>query len=181
MSKFAQFGNDLYTGKRSIDFIGRRRTWYLISAIGMVLALAGLGLRGLNLGIEFTGGSEFRVSQVAIASDYEQQAQEAVHSVRPGQGVGVTKLGSDTVLVQTDKLRVESYIPLRFFNRIQPGHDVLIQPEASLAAAFKARVTTVDRLIDSASGTFGVVVNLDNRSSTIPVGSRCKMAFAGVN
>lgn len=104
MSKFAQFGNDLYTGKRSIDFIGRRRTWYLISAIGMVLALAGLGLRGLNLGIEFTGGSEFRVSQVAIASDYEQQAQEAVHSVRPGQGVGVTKLGSDTVRVQTDKL-----------------------------------------------------------------------------
>ena len=91
------------------------------------------------------------------------------------------RLYADVEIPLTDKLRVESYIPLRFFNRIQPGNDVLIRPEASLSAAFKARVTTVDRVIDSASGTFGVVVNLDNRSSTIPVGSRCKMAFAGVN
>ena len=31
MSRFAAFGNDLYTGKRSIDFVGRQRLWYAIS------------------------------------------------------------------------------------------------------------------------------------------------------
>ena len=28
MPNFAQFGNDLYTGKRSVDFVGRQKTWY---------------------------------------------------------------------------------------------------------------------------------------------------------
>ena len=34
MSRFAAFGNDLYSGKRSIDFVGRQRLWYAISGAG---------------------------------------------------------------------------------------------------------------------------------------------------
>ena len=30
---FAQWGNDLYTGRRSYDIVGRRRVWYTISAV----------------------------------------------------------------------------------------------------------------------------------------------------
>ena len=63
-----QLGNDLYTGKRSIDFIKRRRLWYLVSALAVVLSL-GLPLlvlpafdRGFHFGIEFTGGSQFTVN-----------------------------------------------------------------------------------------------------------------------
>ncbi len=104
MTSFAAFGNDLYTGRRSIDFIGRRRTWYLASAIVLAIALGGLGLRHLNLGIEFTGGSEFRVSTSQIADTYESTAAGAVTSVKPGQEVGVTKLGTDTVRIQTERL-----------------------------------------------------------------------------
>jgi len=84
-------------------------------------------------------------------------------------------------LVQTDKLRVEAFVPLRYFNRIKAGNGVTIRPEAPLTGGVSARVSTVDRVIDSASGTFGVVVELDNRNGTVPVGSRCKMAIAGVN
>ena len=36
MTSFAQFGNDLFTGKRSIDFVGLRRRWYALSAIGLL-------------------------------------------------------------------------------------------------------------------------------------------------
>lgn len=105
MSKFSDLGNDLYTGKRSIEFVGKRRTWYALSAILLAIALAGLGLRGLNLGIEFTGGSEFRVSQIAsVPSDFESQATDAVTASQPGQQPTVTRLGSDTVRVQTERL-----------------------------------------------------------------------------
>ena len=78
---FAQFGNDLYTGRRSFDFVGRRRLWYAIAGVVALLCVATLGIQGLNPGIEFRGGSEFRVPQVADTS--EITGQDAVTSVVP--------------------------------------------------------------------------------------------------
>ena len=107
MINIAAVGNDLYTGARSIDFIGRRRRWYLFSAILVTLAVLGLGVRHLNLGLEFRGGSEFRVANVSTTGDYEATARKAVDSVVAGHTVTVTKLGTGspaTVRVQTDKL-----------------------------------------------------------------------------
>ena len=31
MGKFSRLGNDLYSGRRSIDFVGRTRLWFAIS------------------------------------------------------------------------------------------------------------------------------------------------------
>ena len=50
---FQQFGNDLYTGARSINFIGKRRIAFSIAAIMIVLSvLVPLVRGGFNLGIE---------------------------------------------------------------------------------------------------------------------------------
>ncbi|HET7398212.1 MAG TPA: protein translocase subunit SecF [Intrasporangium sp.] len=102
MINFSQVGNDLYTGRRSVDFIGRQKTWYAVSAVLIALALVGLFGKGLNFGIEFSGGSEFRVSSVASSADYEQKAQSAVGSAGIGGNVTATVVGQDTVRVQTE-------------------------------------------------------------------------------
>jgi preprotein translocase subunit SecF len=101
---FAAVGNDLYTGKRSIDFVGRYKRWYLISGVFLFLAAVGLVWHGLNLSLEFRGGSEFRVSGVTTSSAYEQQAKDAVGSVSGTGPAEVTRVGSGTVRVQTEKL-----------------------------------------------------------------------------
>ena len=44
-----------------VDFIGKRKTFYLIAGIAIVIALAGLFTRGLNRGIDFTGGRTYVV------------------------------------------------------------------------------------------------------------------------
>ena len=62
MSKMSRFGQHLYDGTVSIDFVGRRRLWYAISALIVAVAVAGLVWKPLNLGIEFEGGVEYRVS-----------------------------------------------------------------------------------------------------------------------
>ena len=102
MPSFAQFGNDLYTGRRSIDFIGRRRLWYLIAAVAVAISIGALAVRHLNPGIEFRGGSEFRISQTAITS--EHPGQDAVHSVVPGAVATITRLGTDGIRVEADQL-----------------------------------------------------------------------------
>ena len=64
MSKLSRLGNALYEGDVSIDFVSprRRRIWYSISLLIVLVAVLGLYFKGLNLGIEFEGGSEYRVS-----------------------------------------------------------------------------------------------------------------------
>jgi len=105
MSSFAQFGNDLYTGKRSIDFVGRQKTWYTVSAILLVLAAVGLFGRHLNVGLEFRGGSEFRVSSVTKIDNFEMRGKAAIGTLDTGSDVVVTKIGTNTVRIQTEKFQ----------------------------------------------------------------------------
>jgi preprotein translocase subunit SecF len=103
MAGFTSFGNDLYTGAKSIDFIGRRRLWYLIAAVAIVLSIAVPFLRGgFHFGIEFTGGSEYTVSHPASVD--QTPAKNAVQSVVPSLAPEIAVVGSDSIRVQTAQL-----------------------------------------------------------------------------
>ncbi|MEX1124825.1 MAG: protein translocase subunit SecF [Acidimicrobiia bacterium] len=43
-------------GETTIDFVGLRRRWFILSAIFIIISLGSLAFRQLNLGIEFVGG-----------------------------------------------------------------------------------------------------------------------------
>ncbi|MGG5257040.1 protein translocase subunit SecF [Phycicoccus avicenniae] len=101
---FAAFGNDLYTGKRSVPVIARRRRFYAVSIALMLLAGLALAVQQLNLGLEFRGGSEFRVATSSAPSDYERIARDAVGAAEDESGVNVTLVGNGTVRVQTERL-----------------------------------------------------------------------------
>lgn len=102
MSKFSELGNDLYTGKRSINFVGNRKIWFLVAAVMVVLAvIIPISRGGFNFGIEFRGGSEFRISQAADESQLE--AVNAVRSVNGNLDPVVTTVGDD-LRIQTEKL-----------------------------------------------------------------------------
>lgn len=103
MMSFSQFGNDLYSGKRSINFVGRQKLWYAVSAGMLVLAAIGLFGRHLNLGLEFRGGSEFRVSSVTNLDNFETRGKNAIGTLHTGSDVVITKINTDTVRVQTEK------------------------------------------------------------------------------
>jgi preprotein translocase subunit SecF len=101
---FAQFGNDLYTGKRSVPVIPHRRRFYAASIVLILLAVLALAVQQLNLGLEFRGGSEFRVATSSAPSDYEGIARDAVGAAEDESGVNVTLVGNGTVRVQTERL-----------------------------------------------------------------------------
>ncbi len=101
---FATMGNDLYTGKKSVPVVPQRRRFYAVSAVVMAIAVLGLVVQGLNLSLEFRGGSEFRVATSSLPGDYEQVARGAVGAAEDEQGVNVTLVGNDTVRVQTERL-----------------------------------------------------------------------------
>ena len=46
----------IYRGETNVDFIGKRRIWFAISASVLLLCIGSLATKGLNYGIEFAGG-----------------------------------------------------------------------------------------------------------------------------
>lgn len=103
----------LYTGKFDIDFIRRRRTWYTISAILIVLCVASVLIRGLNLGIEFEGGSVFqapiRVSSETISDFTEAVSNAGVDDLEPL----IRTVGDTTVRIQTRSLSADEVVQVR--------------------------------------------------------------------
>ena len=53
MGKFSRLGNDLYEGRVSVDFVGRRWLWYAISAVVIGVSVFGLAVQRLDMGIEW--------------------------------------------------------------------------------------------------------------------------------
>ena len=99
---FAQWGNDLYTGRRSYNIVGRRKIWFTISSILVILSAIFLIKPGLNPGIDFRGGSEFVVAGVA---DKDQQlAIDTVRTIAPDEEPRVTTVGADSLRIQTSTL-----------------------------------------------------------------------------
>jgi preprotein translocase subunit SecF len=98
MSRVGTFGQKLYSGEISYDIVGNRRRWYAISSVIFLLAVISLLTRGLNYGIEFTGGAEYRVPSSACTIEQARTAVEAA-GVTPST---VTELGGDSIRVTTE-------------------------------------------------------------------------------
>lgn len=107
MGRLSDFGNDLYTGKRSYDFVGKRKIWFSIAAVLVLLSILLPVVRGgFNLGIEFKGGSEFRISNVQTTN--LTLATDAVQSITGASSVPTTQLvGQHSILVETETVTTE--------------------------------------------------------------------------
>jgi preprotein translocase subunit SecF len=102
MSRVGALGNRLYRGDVQYDFVGRRRRWFAIS--GLIVVICGLSLvvKGLNFGVEFTGGSVF---QVVAPNGSVDEARKAVSDAGV-TGAEVTVVNGDRYRIQTEALTV---------------------------------------------------------------------------
>jgi len=80
-------------------------------------------------------------------------------------------------LARIDPLRVEVFVPVAMLGRIGVGSRATVIPEAPLNTPLEASVTVVDRVVDAASGTFGVRLEMPNPDNRLPAGLKCKARF----
>lgn len=109
MGKFSRLGNDLYTGKKSLDFVTRRAPWYAASLILVGACLAVIFLKGLAFGVEFTGGSQYRIENLPSVSDSQGRADDlrtAVVDLKVSDGglPTVTTAGSSTLVLELESV-----------------------------------------------------------------------------
>jgi preprotein translocase subunit SecF len=92
----------LYRGETRFDFVGKRKIWFSLSAAIIVLGIISIILRGgLNLGIEFKGGTEWTISAPGVTQTQATSALSGTGLIDPT----VELLGSgskQTLNVQSD-------------------------------------------------------------------------------
>src|SRR5438874_3483967 len=105
LSGFAWFDNPRFMGAAGqqsakwlqIDFMRRRYLWFAISGVILVVGAASLGTKGLNLGIDFKGGTQvtFKTPKPVSLTDVRTQAKDIGQNDAVIQGRGKT-FGSDS-------------------------------------------------------------------------------------
>lgn len=111
MMNYSQWGNDLYSGKRSYKIVGHTRIFLGIAAAVMLASLILLGFKGLNPSIEFTGGTQFIVSQTSEADPV--LAEDILKENGLVENTRATSLGSSSVRVQTAPMESDQMMDLR--------------------------------------------------------------------
>lgn len=80
-------------------------------------------------------------------------------------------------VAQIDPLNVEIVVPVSEYGIIQKGMLAEVHPELPVGGLYIGKVTIVDRVVNAASGSFGVRVELPNSRLAIPSGLRCTVRF----
>ncbi len=122
MSWIGNVGGRLYRGEVSIEFVGRRRLWYTISGLILVISVAALLGRGLNESVDFKGGSvfEFKAPAATLA-----QVNATVEKAGGGAGAIIQTVGVGSHAswqVQTAKLTFQEQ------SRVQDAIGVSLHP-----------------------------------------------------
>jgi RND family efflux transporter MFP subunit len=80
-------------------------------------------------------------------------------------------------LAQIDPLYVEVIMPVKMLGSVKVGMKGSVKPEAPVGGVYTAKVIVVDRVVDAASGTLGIRLELPNPEYRLPPGLKCKVAF----
>lgn len=142
--------------------------------------------------------TELEVAERNLQESLESQQLAKLDLIRANEQLALRVIKSpiDGVVVQTflsggefaqgqpileiasiNPLHVEVILPIDHYGSVQVGGQALVYPEPPLAGEYTAEVTIVDRIVDAASGTFGVRLLLPNAELALPAGVECEVEF----
>ncbi len=135
----------LYSGTGAFDVVGRRRIWYSLSGLLVVVCLASILLRGFNLGIDFEGGTSVELPARGAAGPITTQQAERVFTNtigQPPESVQTVGTGSSaSILIRSSALDTRASFVLKkaLYEQLRPlGKDRLPNEQAISDSAVSA-------------------------------------------
>ncbi|KAA0101104.1 protein translocase subunit SecF [Mycolicibacterium sp. P1-18] len=116
----------LYTGTGAFDVVGKRKLWFGISGVIVLICVASILLRGFTFGIDFEGGTKVSMPATGAQGQVTTQQVEDVFSKTLGSApesvVQVGNGASATIQIRTEKLSNPDNEKLRtaLFDAFQP-------------------------------------------------------------
>jgi preprotein translocase subunit SecF len=142
----------LYTGDAGLNIVGKRKVWFAVAAIAVLIAIGSFTLRGFTFGIEFSGGNEFQVpASVGTRASVDNAVTKAMDDLNSGEhkvvssqdygsGANGTYLIRTTQLSEDDSAAVKQALMSEFKltdqqisgNRVSPAWGKTVTQQALL-------------------------------------------------
>lgn len=128
--------------------------------------------------------TELQLARLQVSEAREQLELRVIRS--SVDGVVVKRTGAPggyvgeepfLTVAQIDPLNVELVIPVQFIGTIKEGRRAKVLPDEPVGGEYEAKVVVVDKVVDAASGTFGVRLELPNPKLALPAGLKCLVVF----
>ncbi|HEU0088101.1 MAG TPA: protein translocase subunit SecF [Pseudonocardiaceae bacterium] len=116
----------LYSGAGAFDIVGRRRWWYVLSGVLVVVCIASMVLRGFNLGIDFEGGTRVQLPAVGAKGPISTEQVEQVFTEKVGEppaSVQIVGTGdAASILIRSKALDARDTFGLKdaLYEQLQP-------------------------------------------------------------
>jgi preprotein translocase subunit SecF len=109
MSKLTDLGGQLQSGEKSFDIVGNRKKFFIASLILIAISGLGLGVRGLDRGVEFKGGTVFQTKAQGLSVSEVRGVVEGAGAKEPK----VQKVGTDSVRVEIAATTIADADPVK--------------------------------------------------------------------
>ncbi len=83
-------------------------------------------------------------------------------------------------IADTSVLHVEALLPVAAYRKLTPGTPLEVIPDAPIGGRLSARLKSVDPVIDMASGTVRIRLELPNPDLRLPAGLTCRVEVPGI-
>ena len=137
----------------NFDFLSKRRLAYIVSSIVIVIGLASLFTKGLNLGVDFVGGRSFQVrfDQSVEVSDVAESLSEVLVDAEGNAFTPVVKtLGESNQVIITTNYRIGETGPA-------VDEDITNKLYAGVSEFFSEEISREDFFTDETEEAIGLV------------------------
>ncbi|XVV06218.1 protein translocase subunit SecF [Actinosynnema sp. CA-248983] len=138
----------LYVGNGAFDIVGKRRRWYVLFGVILLVCLASIIFRGFNLGIDFTGGTRVQLpAQSASGTISVEAAKESFTKAVGKEPAAVQTVGTGaatTIQIRSETLDAAKVASLKesLDNDLKPNGGVQAISDSAVSASWGGEITT---------------------------------------
>ncbi len=163
----------LYRGETRFDFVGKRRIWFSISTAIILLGIISIVLRGgLNLGIEFKGGTEWTIAAPGVTQTEAVNALKNTGVIDPtvellGTGSKQTlNVQSDINKLSQSQQNAVSASVQKALLEVTAAHGPKSAPTTTTTA--KPTTTTTAKPTNTTTAKAGAATSVPATTTTVP-------------
>ncbi|NUT51275.1 MAG: protein translocase subunit SecF, partial [Saccharothrix sp.] len=138
----------LYVGNGAFDIVGKRKRWYVLFGLVLLICIASIVLRGFNLGIDFTGGTRVQLpaqsSTGTISIEAAKESFEKAVGKEPASAQTVGTGDSATIQIRSEALDAQQVAALKngLNTDLQPTGGTEAISDSAVSASWGGEITT---------------------------------------